>query len=38
MGSGLRIGTAFRETGGFAGMEAGGEFADEGVVARDESD
>jgi len=37
MGNGLQVGTAFWATGGFAGMEAGGVFADEGV-ARDESD
>ena len=37
MGNGLRVGTAFRETGGFSRMEGSGVFADEGV-ARDESD
>ena len=33
----LWVGTAFRAAGGFARMEAGGVFADEGA-ARDESD
>ncbi len=37
MGNGLGVGAAFWAAGGFARVEAGGVFADEGV-ARDESD